>query len=187
MKYGYGKVDMLEVMNNIDEYIVPENREACRLLWSKNIFTVMCNNYDNEESWITLNKLSDENKKIFDECAKTDERFGYTFGGIGLIIPIKPCKDVDTYNDFKELIEKFKYQDVQCDGCMTLEEFMIYYTDCYDVIDNNRVFNETKMIKSYEEYIKDSEFINLYHDGKVYYNRMYYDAHIKYKYYINKK
>lgn len=58
MKYGYGKVDMLEVMNNIDEYIIPENREACKLLWSKNIFTIMCNNYDNDESWITLSKLS---------------------------------------------------------------------------------------------------------------------------------
>lgn len=187
MKYGYGKVDMLEVMNNIDEYIIPENREACKLLWSKNIFTIMCNNYDNDESWITLSKLSEENQNIFDECSKSDKRFGYTFGGIGLIIPVKPCKGIDTYNDFKELIDSFKYQDVQSDGCMSLEEFMIYYTDCYDVIDNNRVFNEIKMVKSYERYIEDSKFSNLYYDGKVYYNRMYYDAHIKYKYYINKK
>lgn len=181
MKYGYGKVDMLEVMNNIDEYIIPENREACKLLWSKNIFTIMCNNYDNDESWITLSKLSEENQNIFDEFSKSDKRFGYTFGGIGLIIPVKPCKGVDTYKDFKELIDKFKYQDVQSDGCMTLEEFMIYYTDCYDVINGERVFAKNKMKKSYDEYIKDSEFSGLYIDGKVFYNEMYFNRRLEYK------
>lgn len=180
MKYGYGKVDMLEVMNNIEEYIIPENREACKLLWNKNIFTIMCNNYDNEESWITLNKLSYENQKIFDEFSKIDNRFGYTFGGIGLIIPVKPCKGVDTYDYFKKLIDSFKYQDVQSDGCMTLEEFMIYYTDCYDVIDDKRVFNKDKMVKTYEEYVRDSEFDGLFVDDKVYYNKMYYDKHLEY-------
>ncbi len=181
MRYGYGKVDMMEVMNNIEKYIIPENREACKLLWSKNIFTIMCNNYDNEESWITLSTLSEENQKIFDNMSKKNKCFGYTFGGIGLIIPIKPCKGVDIYSNFKELIDNFCYQDVQNDGYMSLEEFMIYYTDCYKVMDGKRVFDEKKMKRTYEEYVYDSEFRDLYIDNKIYYNKMYYDKHIEYK------
>ncbi len=181
MKYEYGKVDMMEVINNIEEYIIPENREACKLLWSKNIFTIMCNNYDNNESWITLSKLSDDNQKIFDECSNKDKRFGFTFGGIGLKVPINPLVGIDTYDSFKELIDKFLYQDVQSDGCMSLVEFMTYYTDCYEIRDGSRVFVECKMTKSYEEYIQDSEFSDLYIDGKIYYNKMYYDAHLNFK------
>lgn len=185
MEYGYGTVDMLRVMNNIEEYIIPENREACKMLWDKNIFTKMCNNYDNDESWITLGKLSEENQKIFDEHAKKDKRFNYTFGGIGLIVDIKPGIGVDTCEEFRELIDVFEYQDVQSDGCMSLEEFMIYYTDCYQIIDRNRVFDESKMTRTYEEYIEDSEFNNLCVDGKVYYNQLYFDAHMKYKRFLS--
>ena len=48
--YQYGCVGMEEVFNNINEYIIPENQNVCRLLWAKNIFTKMCNNYDNDNS-----------------------------------------------------------------------------------------------------------------------------------------
>lgn len=181
MKYGYGKVDMLEVMNNIEEYIIPENREACKLLWSKNIFTIMCNNYDNEDSWITISKLSEENQKIFDELSKNDKRFGYTFGGIGLKVSIKPSVGVNVYDEFKELIDNFLYQDIQSDGCMSIEEFMTYYTDCYRIVDGIRLFDESKMNKSYDEYINESEFRGLCTDGKVYYNKMYLEKHMTYK------
>ena len=63
--YQYSIIDMRTVMNNPDEYIIPENLEACKLLWSKNIFTKMCNNYDNDYSWITINTFSHENQEIF--------------------------------------------------------------------------------------------------------------------------
>ena len=64
---------------------------------------------------------------------------------------------------------------------MSLEEFMIYYTDCYKVMDGKRVFDEKKMKRTYEEYVYDSEFRDLYIDNKIYYNKMYYDKHIEYK------
>lgn len=67
---------------------------------------------------------------------------------------------------------------------MTLEEFMIYYTDCYDVIDYKRVFNKDKMVKTYEEYVRDSEFDGLFVDDKVYYNKMYYDKHLVFNVYF---
>lgn len=217
--YQYSVVDMKFVMNDPEEYIIPENLEACKLLWSKNIFTMMCNNYDNVNSWITLNCLSEENKKIFDEMAAIDERFGSTWGGFGFRIPIKPKPGADTFEAFKELIDLFPMQDVQKDGYMTAEEFMTFYTDCFKMEINPehktiakpkiekytdmaryskdftayvdsvnvptriRVFDDSKMTKSVEEYIAESKFAGLYDsdEKKVYYNDMYYQAHLRYK------
>lgn len=219
MKYQYSEVDMAYVYRNPEEFIIPENLAACKLLWSKNIFTKMCNNYDNEFSWITINCLSRENQDIFDSLSKIDNRFGATWGGLGFIVYIKPGFGVDMFDAFKELIDCFEFQDVQKDGCMDYEEFMRMYTDCYRIIDNPeyvyvpkpnlddyvdaveysrafdryvestlvpmklRVFDESKMTKSFEEYINDSKFKGLYDEDnrKVYYNQMYYQAHMRYK------
>ncbi len=219
LNYGYSEVDMRFVYDDPEEYIIPENLEACKLLWSKNIFTKMCNNYDNVFSWITLKCLSSENQALFDELSLEDERFGTTWGGIGFRIPIVPGKGNDTFEAFKELIDLFLMQDVQKDGCMDYEEFMRMYTDCYKMIDNPkykyfpkpkiedyenpeaysrafdkyvestlqpirlRVFDESKMTKSFEEYINNSQFRGLYDSDnrKVYYNDFYYQAHLRYK------
>ena len=74
--YQYSAVGMSDVASNIDEYIIPENQKACQLLWSKNIFTIMCNNYDNDEFWITLGELDEDNQKIFEEMTKNNSHFG---------------------------------------------------------------------------------------------------------------
>ena len=217
--YQYSIVDMKTVMSNPEEFIIPENLEACKLLWSKNIFTKMCNNYDNEYSWITINQFSPENQALFEEFAIGDKRFGLTWGGIGFKVPIVPGPGNDAFLAFKELIELFPIQDVQKDGCMTVEEFMIYYTDCYrmeytpeykeltskmmspdgDVLLYNRefeqymnyngvrrrvrVFDPTKMTKPLEYYIAESIFADYYDpdNGMIYYNDMYYNAHMRYK------
>lgn len=217
--YQYSVVDMKIVMNNPEEFIIPENLEACKLLWSKNIFTKMTNNYENDYSWITISNLSLENQELFDSLRLCDKRFGYTYGGMGFNVPVVPGPGNDTFEAFKEIIDNFQMQDVQKDGCMTTEEFMIYYTDCFkmeytleyqelvsrmmspdgDVLvynkefeqfmNNNsirrriRVFDPSKMTKSLEEYIADSMFADYYdpENGMIYYNDMYYQAHMRYK------
>ncbi len=217
--YQYSRVDMSLVMQSPEEFIIPENLEACKLLWSKNIFTVMTNNYDNEFSWITISNLSPENHEIFYNLQLDDKRVGLTWGGVGFRIPIVPGKGNDTFEAFKELIDKLEPQDVQLDGCMSIEEFMTYYTNCFrmdhtpeylDLVKDKmspdgdvllyskefeqyvnfmnirrriRVFDPSLMIKTYEEYIADSQFAGLYDpdNGMVYYNKMYYDAHMRYK------
>lgn len=217
--YQYSVVDMKLVMSNPEEFIIPENLEACKLLWSKNIFTKMTNNYDNDFSWITINQFSPENQALFESLCLGDKRFGLTWGGIGFKIPIVPGKGNDTFQAFKELIDLFPVQDVQKDGCMSTEEFMMYYTDCYrmeytpeykemvaqmmspdgDVLLYNRefekymnymnirrrvrVFDPSKMTKPLEEYIADSMFADYYdpENGMIYYNEMYYQAHMRYK------
>lgn len=217
--YQYSVMDMALVMSDPEEFIIPENLEACKLLWSKNIFTKMCNNYDNDYSWITINTFSPENQRLFESMCDVDKRFGLTWGGIGFKVPIKPEKGKSAFEAFRELIELFPMQDVQKDGYMDIETFMLYYTDCYSVQSSpeylelikpmmspdgdvliysrgfekkistlgirrtTRVFDPSKMIKSYEEYVEESQFKGLYdsEEGKVYYNKMYYDAHIRYK------
>lgn len=217
--YQYSVVDMKAVFDEIDEFIIPENQKACQLLWSKNIFTKMCNNYDNVDSWITINLLSSENQELFDALAKVDERFGKTWGGIGFRVPIQPGVGNDTYEAFKELIDLFPMQDVQKDGYMTVEEFLMGYTNCYRVVPNPeyqpltkpkqedysdmvlysrafsayadsvskpseiREFDPSKMTKSVEEYVSASKFAGFYdaEEEKVFYNEMYYKAHLKYK------
>ncbi len=217
--YQYSQIDVAQVMKNPTEFIIPENLEACKLLWSKNIFTKMCNNYDNRNSWITINTFSPENQELFESLSAIDNRFGLTWGGIGFKIPIVPGVGKDTFEAFKELIDFFPMQDVQKDGCMDVETFMIYYTDCFTIAYNPeylelikpmmskdgdvlvyspefekklrvegikrtiRIFDPSKMIKSLEEYIADSKFAGLYDpdNGKIYYNEMYYQAHLRYK------
>lgn len=217
--YQYSIVDMSTVMQNPTEFIIPENLEACKLLWSKNIFTKMTNNYDNKDSWITISCFSEENQRLFEELSYIDKRFGLTWGGIGFRVPIKPEPGNSTYEAFKELIELFPTQDVQKDGYMDIETFMMYYTNCYKMVytpdylnligpmmsdDGDvllyspefekylsysgirrtmRAFDESQMTKTFEEYIEDSAFKGLYdeEEGKVFYNQMYYDAHLRYK------
>lgn len=142
--YQYSVVNMEFVLKEPEEYIIPENLEACKLLWSKNIFTMMCNNYENDDSWITLLELSPENKKKFDQMAEIDPRFGPTWGGFGFRVPIKPEPGADTFEAFKELIDMFPMQDVQKDGCMSEETFMAQYTDCFKMDVNPNYKNVAK-------------------------------------------
>ena len=224
--YKYSVIDIEYVMRDIDEYIIPENQAACKLLWSKNIFTIMSNNYENEHgdcdfSWIALGDLSEENQELFDRLvAEKDPRVAIFRTKKIIKLPTEPRKGVDTFEAFKKIIDMFSYQDVQKQGYMTIEEFMIRYTDCrkteinpehlkaikpnfadyngdveayarafddyvrYESMPSEIVsFDETKMTKSYQEYVDETMFAGLFDPdlNRVYLNKMYYDAHMKYK------
>ena len=74
-------------------------------------------------------------------------------------------------------------QDVQKEGYLTEEEFLIFYTDCFKIIEGNRVFDKNKMTKDMEEYLKNSEFANYYdqEEHKIFYNEFYYQRHMLFK------
>lgn len=140
--YHYVTMPINRVMDNIEQFIIPENRRAINYLWDKNILTVQTNNYDNEDSWINIGKLSEENSKIFWNFANTsyllrdnDPKIGLVGNGIGFRVPIVPGT-MDTFEAFKPLIDVMKMQDVQKDGYMTIEEFYIKCTDCHSIVDN---------------------------------------------------
>ncbi len=164
--YAYVSMPINEVMDNIEKYVIPENRKIIEYLWDKNILTTQTNNYDNDFSWISLGELSEENNRIFWDIANTvdgDELEVPKFTTYKAIsIPILPGTK-DTFEDFKPLVDLLKYQDVQKDGYMTIEEFYINYTDCYKIIDNPHNIKEPQYedydsislySKAYEEYLK---------------------------------
>ena len=169
-KYGYTSMPIQDVMANIEEFIIPENRAIIEYLWDKNILTKQTNNYENDFSFIQLGELSEENEKLFwefvNEYSGLDEKTDKMFTLYkGISIPITPGSE-DTFEIFKPLVDLLKYQDVQKDGYMTIDEFYINYTDCYRTIDNPN-YNEgpevedypniEEYIKAYNEYIKTTE------------------------------
>ena len=133
------------VMDNIEQFVIPENIDAIEYLWSLNILTVMTNDYENDTSWIVIGKLSKENetvalKYLNDALGKSKNLpcFGYVYGnnGIGFEIAIKPGEK-DTFEDFKKIIDAvLTFQDVQEDGYTTFEEFIISRTDYWKIVKN---------------------------------------------------
>lgn len=159
-KYAYVSTAIAEVMNNIEEFIIPENRRIIEYLWDKNILTTQTNNYENDYSWISIGELSEENNEIFwnlaNEMANKDERIEPKFTIYkGLSVPIIPGSK-DTFDDFKPLVDMLRPQDVQKDGYMTKEEFFINYTDCWKVIDNPEY--EKISEPEYEDYTSILEY-----------------------------
>ena len=136
------------VMDNIERYIIPENIRAIKYLWDLNILTVMTNDYDNDSSFISIGRLSEENQKIFDDLVnkrlmliKSNSDVsnigyvGYIQGGMGIQIPIVPGQ-IDTFDEFKKYIDLFEFQDVQSDGYISFSQFLVRYTKFWKIVHN---------------------------------------------------
>ena len=141
-EYGWVSVPIKDVMKDPKKYIIPENLAAISYLWDMNILTEQTNNYDNEDSWIAIGMLSEENLKIFSDMYNSKEKWHdesapgiLNHHGWGFRVPVKPGTK-DTLEDFLPLFKMLKFQDVQRDGYMTIDEFYSKYTDCYKTIRN---------------------------------------------------
>lgn len=110
-QYDYTDTDMIYVLENPEEYIIPEELPACKMLWEKGIETYECGNYGDEEHqgrWIAIqwNKLSEENKIILDKLIQTDSR--YSFGHFyKLTVPFGP----NATRELCDLVEPLQYQE----------------------------------------------------------------------------
>ena len=67
--YQYKPIPTEYVMDNPEQFIIPECIDCCRLLWSKGIDTFQCGNYDDSLEngfWIEIDtgSLSEENLKL---------------------------------------------------------------------------------------------------------------------------
>ncbi len=166
-KYNYVSTAIREVMNNIEEFVIPENREAIEYLWDKNILTTQTNNYNNTTSFICIGDLSEENETIFWDAFNSrilnyDKRepvMGAVYGGKGIEIPVVPGSG-NTFDYFKPFIDRMVFQDVQKDGYMTVPEFFIKYTDCWEMVSNPdyRLVPKPKM----EEYENKDDYFKAY-------------------------
>lgn len=112
-RYNHMPTNMEHVVENAEEYIIPENLPACKSLWGKNIDTVQCSNYDDKDRLsIDLGQLSDENMSILQEMIEHGIP-GYsittniTSGQNTIAIAAK------TPQGLQKLVESFVLQDVQ--------------------------------------------------------------------------
>ena len=113
-RYEYRATDVESVIQNAEEYIIPECLEACKTLWGKNIETVMCSNYnDNTDLYIDLldgDGLSDENRDIF----INNEENGFTLGEEHDFPRISvPGQTPESALKLQELADKLHIQDVR--------------------------------------------------------------------------
>ena len=123
-QYNYFHVDLEIVASDIEEYIIPECQEACKILWNNNICTHMCSNdLDGDEKWIQLGKLSEENKRIIERLAEEDPEH-YTKEGK---IKLKSNSEEEASQELQKLVSVLKMQDVleKGEAYQTVETFLI--------------------------------------------------------------
>ncbi len=213
LKYQYTYVDMEEVINNPNEYIIPELLAACKKLWTMNIFTFMCSNRnDGGHSYILLEKLSDENQAIFDKLRKQHPEnfiFNQYRKCFGIDFKTENMSEQEIAEMFDKAISYFKPQDVQKPFYITREEFLLD-CGCYREIPNPKyvenpgpmpteldlealdewiakmnqpktvkVFDEEKVIKPMDEYLKEKDIIT--YDPKtqrIYQSKFFFQKHL---------
>lgn len=124
--FNYSYVNIEEVASNVDEYIIPECQEACKMLWDKNIFTFMCSNRDDgDNKYIMVSNLSEENEALFKLLMEKYPSY-YTYDSIfrhaySINVNANPDKASEL---LKKLTTPFQLQDVQ-EGFQTIEDFLI--------------------------------------------------------------
>jgi hypothetical protein len=208
-RYQYTHMDVSYVAENINEYIIPECRQACKLLWDKNIFTYLCTNYDNDYTAIAISEFSAENQKIYYELSQTDSRLINWRGLPAIRLEATGKEVIPVLNGLTDL---FRMQDVLYDGYYTIESFLIE-RGCYNIVDNPRymkdnqsenskdlqammkhlddyndntphiyVYDETKVKRSLASYLKEAGLTDFYvpHEGKIFKNEFYFKAHKNY-------
>lgn len=140
-KYNHSNVYIIDVINNIDEYIIPELQEACKLLWYKNIFTFMCSNReDGGSAYIILGSLSDENTEIFKQIMKkypenfTIDEWRHNY--FRLQIPdVTKMSEKEISSAFVRLASNLVLQDIQNVYYINSEDYLIK-CGCYDEVPN---------------------------------------------------
>lgn len=194
-RYEYPEVNIDAVMNNPEEFIIPECLEACKSLWSKNIPTRMCSNYSFDSYiWIDFVLTSDQNIELFYELAKNDNHYAID----GRLHAFRVCsnlKGIDAVQELVRLVDVFAVQDVTKIDYQTAEDFLDQYkhfsvtdsderniltSDCYGRI--HAAYNPDKKDATLEEALIAKNKIELYipEENRVYKNKRALDWHIRY-------
>ena len=193
-RYEYGRSENIEeIMKNPEEYIIPECLEACKKLWSKNIETLMCANYMNDDLFVVLpgiDSLSAENQNVF----KDNNGSGFIFGEEHNNPEIKVARQTQkSALALVELAEKLKIQDVRRCRYQTAEEFLEEYKfgDMpaeYTGVDENgyvsvtRQYNPQRIDATLQDALEQTGKAGLYipSEGRVYESQMFLDWHNRY-------
>lgn len=190
-KYNYTYVPLQYVINEPEEYIIPECIAACKAFWDKNIETFMVSNYDDNSLYVLIMNLSKENEEIVKKLMDNDSRYFYnayrgTYG-----IKVNGMSKGDSF-ELLTLTDVFKMQDTT--RYLSEEEFLSEYKrtggEMY-VDDEGRIL--TKVSPSLKDAtINDAldalNCRNLYiqEEGRIYENELFLSWHLKYlKYKMN--
>lgn len=136
LNFNYSYVPIHYVAQNMDEYIIPENQEACRMLLDKNIFTFMSSNReDGDYKYVQLGKLSDENMKIIKKLVESCPE-NYVFSSFRNTYQIEITTDSKEKASeiLKALTKPFVMQDVE-EGYVTMEEFLMENFHTYKTVE----------------------------------------------------
>lgn len=200
--------DMVEI--EPEKWIIKECIPACKILWSKNIFTFMCSDYVDYDAWIELDLdvLSNENLEILEQIKLEYECFSYHQGCINIKVTGMGKK---AQSELIKIANRFKMQDVPHKYAVISLEELLMSCGCFSLIKNPdyvsveeqmakmdfenwrnvefseptiRVFDSLKVVKPVEEYIADYGAV-VSEDGTIYVDQFYYDKHLNYVFYLN--
>ena len=192
--YQYRPTSTEYVMENPEQFIIPECIECCKLLWSKGIDTYQCGNYEDPIEngfWIEIDtsSLSDENKQLLNEISIGDSRVFFNEGlqgqhnyiiRVGRINNPNASKELcdiannlllqDTvfYTTVEDLLDKYK----RVGGVAKTDEYGYVY---YDI-------NPERKDASLDDVIKTIEYPELFvpEEGRLYHNQHALNVHLNY-------
>jgi len=188
-RYQYAHVSVEHVIENPNEYIIPECQPACKALWDKNIETFMVSNYDDDYLYVLLLSLSDENKAVVHNLMKNDARYYYdgfrdTYGIRVRGISYNYMVELESLTRPFEIQDTLRFQDAK--------EFL----DEYKTTDGKLIIND----EGYVERLENPELENatledalaatgkqdLYvpEEGKIYKTKMHLEWHKKYQQHV---
>lgn len=78
-QYQYSYVEMEYVINNPNEYIIPQCLPACKILWNKNIETFMVSNNEDDHLYVLLTNISEDNKNLLNHLIQEDSRYYFDY------------------------------------------------------------------------------------------------------------
>lgn len=189
-RYQYPYVELEQVIANPEEYIIPQCLPACKALWDKNIETFMVSNNDDDDLYVLLTHVSDENMAIFNQMKQQDPRFVFDGYRNTIGIAVKGNND-SSMHELQGLTEVFKVQDTL--RFQTAEEFLESYkhTDGEMTIADDgtihRNINPALANITLQEALEKSGKSGLYvaEEGRVYESPMYLNWHRRYEQSLN--
>lgn len=189
-RYQYPYVELEDVMANPEEYIIPQCLPACRALWDKNIETFMVSNNDDEDLYVLLTNVSDENMAIFNQMKQQDPRFVFDGYRNTIGIAVKGNND-SSMHELQGLTEVFRIQDTL--RFQTAEDFLESYKHTggeMTIADDgtiHRNINPALANITLQEALEKSGKSGVYiaEEGRVYESIMYLNWHKKYEQSLN--
>ena len=190
-QYDYGHVDIEYVMENPEEYIIPQCLPTCISLWDKNIETFMVSNKsdlmkDAKELYVLLSDLSDENINIIKQLMLVDKRYFFDEFRNAYGFNVDYINDEESSKELYSLSQVFKIQDTL--KYKTEEQYLKDFAKIQIAPDGSihSSSNDSIVGMNIDDVLKQTGEEHLYvpEEKRIYKNPLYLSWHMKYKQYL---